>query len=666
MPTLGMQENSVQLGDKNKTGLIPRGIDISSVSYAKLGQIQSGTPPQADNGVANQMNENSCFATQDHNNIHNLDQRIPGHVFANRHKCMEHNNCVQQNGSDFGFIPLTALKKYHGNPVHYDKLPDIITAHNIVTETGLPNFLGACIPIASQLHPQRWRYCLANFWDKQLPDLIEFGFPLDFCRGGTLQSTDKNHLSALQNTTYVEQYIMEELSYGAIHGPYQEKPFPMHISPLMVRDKLNSDKKRTIMDLSWPKGSSVNHGVSKNTYLGTYFTLHYPSVDYITQAIRDLGPNALLYKIDISRAFHLRIDPGDLDLLGFHHNNYYFDGSLAFGYRHGSVFFQRCSDAIRYIMKNQGFSTMFNYIDDLIYVGLPHEIDQSFKFLQHLLRDLGLEVSSSKLVAPTTQITCLRILVDTIAQTISIPSDKLCQIKGICSSWSTKTYCSKRDLQSLLGSLLYITKCIKPARFFLNRMLSLLRQNVDRRKILLTQAFFADLNWFLTFLDTYNGTTYYKITEQDAQVHLDASLTGLSGIYGSLVYALTIPRGYRDYSIVHLEILNILVVCKIWASHWENKKIQIFCDNLAVVEVLMSGRTRDDTLATCARNIWLLSALYNIHFTFSHIAGVQNTTADLLSRWGNSHNDWNKLQQLCPDHTWVDSHIDLTLLNYTI
>ena len=31
----------------------------------------------------------------------------------------------------------------------------------------------------------------------------------------------------------------------------------------MVRDKQNSDKKRTIMDLSWPKGFSVNDGVAK-------------------------------------------------------------------------------------------------------------------------------------------------------------------------------------------------------------------------------------------------------------------------------------------------------------------------------------------------------------------------------------------------------------------
>ena len=116
-------------------------------------------------------------------------------------------------------------------------------------------------------------------------------------------------------------------------------------------------------------------------------------------------------------------------------------------------FFQRCSDAICYIMKNHGFYTMFNYIDNLIYVGLPHEIP-SFTFLQYLLRDLGLEVSPSKLVAPATQVVCLGILVDTDTQTISIPKDKLHQIKDICSSWSSKTYCSKSDLQSLLGSLL--------------------------------------------------------------------------------------------------------------------------------------------------------------------------------------------------------------------
>ena len=35
------------------------------------------------------------------------------------------------------------------------------------------------------------------------------------------------------------------------------------------------------MDLSFPKGCSINDGVLKDSYLGTNFQMHYPSVDSI-------------------------------------------------------------------------------------------------------------------------------------------------------------------------------------------------------------------------------------------------------------------------------------------------------------------------------------------------------------------------------------------------
>ena len=55
--------------------------------------------------------------------------------------------------------------------------------------------------------------------------------------------------------------------------------------------------------------------------------------------LKELGPGAMLFKIDISRAFrHIRIDPKDIDLLGIQHNDAYIDASLAFGFYHGSIF----------------------------------------------------------------------------------------------------------------------------------------------------------------------------------------------------------------------------------------------------------------------------------------------------------------------------------------
>ena len=77
-------------------------------------------------------------------------------------------------------------------------------------------------------------------------------------------------------------------------------------------------------------------------------------------------------------------------------------------------------------------------------------------------------------------------------------------------------------------------------------------------------------------------------------------------MFRNMVCSLSIPKGFRNYTIVHLEILNIVVALKVWDSLWKDHIIEVKCDNMAVVEVLNTGRARDLMLATSARNIWLL------------------------------------------------------------
>ena len=108
-----------------------------------------------------------------------------------------------------------------------------------------------------------------------------------------------------------------------------------------------------------------------------------------------------------------------------------------------------------------------------------------------------------------------------------------------------------------------MTKCMKPARFFINRMLTLLRANHLSHKVLLNQLFFQDLTWFNKFLESFNGVIYYDKIYVHAQVHLDASLQGLGGHFDSMVYALDIRLGYNQYDISHLEMLNIVFAAKI-------------------------------------------------------------------------------------------------------
>ena len=122
---------------------------------------------------------------------------------------------------------------------------------------------------------------------------------------------------------------------------------------------------------------------------------------------------------------------------------------------------------------------------------------------------------------------------------------------------------------------------------------------------------------------------------------------------GRQIYALSIPLGYLNFQIVHLEMLNILVALRAWGSQWLHKHISIACDNEAVVFVLNSGKTKDFTLAAIARNIQLMLETYNIEIVVKHIPGKDNVVADLLSRWAATDQPMARLSRLIPHHVWI-------------
>ena len=164
----------------------------------------------------------------------------------------------------------------------------------------------------------------------------------------------------------------------------------------------------------------------------------------------------------------------------------------------------------------------------------------------------------------------------------------------------------------------------------------------------------------------FNGVTFYDHNKPNHTVYLEACLIGFGGCFVNMVYALPIPLGYKDYTIVHLVILNIVVALKIWGGHWQDQVIEIKCDNMTVVEVLRSARARDAILATCARNIWLFTSLFNVQLVVNHIPGVHTETADLLSRWQGTDAQCNYLDTLVPFYEWMPVHLDHTQLNQNV
>ena len=197
-------------------------------------------------------------------------------------------------------------------------------------------------------------------------------------------------------------------------------------------------------------------------------------------------------------------------------------------------------------------------------------------------------------------------------------------------------------------------------------MLDLLRSQGDNRVIKLTQAFKRDLRWFDKFLCDYNGVSMYYHKSVDHTVELDACLEGLGAVWNSHVYHLPIPLHYQNLGIVHLEMVNILVATKTFGPFWAHHKVLIKCDNQAVVQVLVNGRTRDPFLATCARNIWQVAAKFDVELVYQHIHGIHNPIADLLSRWTNHHSDFVKLYTYVDNPIWLNVNIDLLEMDCNI
>jgi hypothetical protein len=163
---------------------------------------------------------------------------------------------------------------------------------------GIPNFISKSVPVASHINIKLFGELLQGFYDTQILDLIQYGFLLDLDKPSFIPNLAvTNQGSALQFPAAVDNYLSEEINFGAILGPFSDPPFrDLHCSPLMTAPK-DGNKRRIIIDLSFTSGQThaVNTTVSKSHYVGTPFSLKLPTVETICQVLNVLGKNVKIF-----------------------------------------------------------------------------------------------------------------------------------------------------------------------------------------------------------------------------------------------------------------------------------------------------------------------------------------------------------------------------------
>ena len=132
----------------------------------------------------------------------------------------------------------------------------------------------------------------------------------------------------------------------------------------------------------------------------------------------------------------------------------------------------------------------------------------SFNAIGVLLDDLGLVESKSKAHPPSTSMPYLGIQFDTIAMSMSIPPEKVAEVRAEIASWVKKTTASKKSLQQLLGKLFWVSRCVKFSRAFMSQLLSQLKEMShlpDHKKVKLSPECKQDILWWARYLRRFNG-----------------------------------------------------------------------------------------------------------------------------------------------------------------
>lgn len=583
--------------------------------------------------------------------------------------------------SSVGLQPLPQRKPFqryrrHADP-KFSEFQEFINVCEKVEKSGEPNFIGCRSPLDTHLQLDEWERLLENYEDKEVVELLKFGFPisfegdLDLCEDVVIQ----NHKGANEQQEFVSCYLEKEVAAGHMMGPFKSNPFSKgaKVNALNTVPKKDSDEPRVISDLSYPKGRAVNDGIDKTKYLGKDIKLQLATVDDFARMIWKEGPGCLMFRKDLKGAYRqYRIDPGDVRKLAYVWNDeLYFDLAVPMGLCSGAYICQRVTDAINFIYTNMGYGAV-TYLDDFASAKRPIIAWKAYDGLGALFQILGSIEAIPKSIPPYWIMLFLGILFNSVSMTMEIDPQRLKELRKSLRMWLEKENASRKEVESLIGLLSFVSKCVRPARVFMARAFDYLAQIPDSGMWPVTDEFKLDVKWWYEFVERYNGVSLIPLphwSQVNQIIETDACLTGCGGVnYVSgecfhVEFPVEILELHLDIN--QLELLTVMVAIKLWKDQLKGNRIRVQCDNTTAVAAMNKARMRTTFAQRCMREIAFWTAMSDFEVWTVHIEGVRNVVADALSRWHTNEQYKCSVEVLMRDKGLTVVEVPVELFDFT-
>ena len=486
------------------------------------------------------------------------------------------------------------------------------------------------------------------------------GFDLGYRGPEEVQQRSENLKFTIGDEIELWNKVMKEVKEKRYAGPFKEIPFKNYIqSPIGLVPKDNGTKTRLIFHLSHPRDK--NKGVSVNGYTPENMsTVKYKDFEEAVKLCIKEGKGCHIGKSDMTSAFrHFPIKPKFWKYMVMKAKNpidktwyYFIDKCMPFGAAISCAHFQQFSNAIAHIVKKLTQKDNVNYLDDFFFCQLLKYMcnEQIHTFLK-VCDQINFPVSMEKTFFGTTKLTFLGLLIDTIAQLICVPTEKIQKARDLITTILGKK--SKKitlhQLQQVTGFLNFLAKAVVPGRAFTRRLYNVEERALNKclkqhHHINITSEMRADLKMWLIFLE--HPSIYARkfidintnITSKEVNFYTDASANpelGCGGISGSDWYILQWEENFINKnkpSINYLELYAVTIAIILWLEKYKNQQITIFCDNMSVVQMLNKSSSKCKNCMVLIRIIVLQTLTHNVKLKLKHVEGKENKMADFLSR----------------------------------
>ena len=479
------------------------------------------------------------------------------------------------------------------------------------------------------------------------------GFDPGYSGPTDIHLESKNLKLRVGNETVLWNKITKEVKCKRYAEPFTKIPYNNFIqSPVGLVPKGDNDT-RLIFHLSHPRdGGSVNGCMPKELC-----TVRYCDFTQAIQACMELGITCKLGKSDMKGAFrNLCMKPSQFYLLVLKARSpldgrmyYFIDKCLPFGASISCAHFQKFSDTEAHIMRYKlglprDHKIPVNYLDDFLFAAITKAIcDGQLEVFLKVCKEINFPVAIDKTVSSTTRIIFLGLLIDTIAQIISIPVYKVARARELVELILNNRKTTVRNLQKVCRHLNFLCRCIIPGRAFTRRIYSYFSSNVkSHHHVKINSEMKKDLQTWLTFLN--DPVIYCRpfidfsavLSAEDLDWTTDASgKISFGGIHKDKWFWGDWSSEFlkkAEPSIEFQELYAVAISITLWAQDYKNKRIRLKCDNQSVMHMINNSASSCKYCMILIRHITLVSLRNNVRIFAKHIRTELNGPSDALSR----------------------------------